>query len=85
MQLQKPKQKNELSFLASDALIANNPKLDSRSWRMVDLKTFFIRARVLNDRAADTTDTVAFGSASTFALSLLNFCLHITTFYFNRI
>ena len=48
---------SKLSFLASDASTANNPKLESWPWHMVDLRTFFIRARVINDRSADATDT----------------------------
>ena len=56
----KKQNKKNLSFLASDVSAANNPTLDSRSWLMVDLRTFFVRARVLNDRSADATDTVVF-------------------------
>ena len=62
MQLQKKKN----SFLASDASTDNNPKLDSRSWHMVDLRTFFIGPRVLYDRSADATNTVAFGERAGF-------------------
>ena len=73
MLLQKTKKKNELSFLASDASTANNPKVDSRSWHMVDMRTFFIRARVLNDRAANATDTVAFGERVDFCFITTHF------------
>jgi len=45
------------TVLARRASTAKIPKLFSRSWHIVDLSTFFTRARVLNERFAWATVT----------------------------